>query len=287
MKVSGFTIVRNAVALDFPIVESIRSILPICDEVVVNAGRSDDGTLALIRTIADPKVRILETEWDMSRGESVLRDETRRAMEACRYPWGVYIQADEVLHETGAGELRRTIESVAEDPAVEGVAVRYRHLFGDPSTEAVSRKWYRREVRAVRLEPAYGVHPFRDAQGFRVGPADRKIRARLSNAEMFHYGYVRAGFALRGRVAADRALYPARDQPEGDRAVLHWFPGLRPFRGTHPAVAREWLAARANDPDRRVTPRAFRLAHLRIYLSNLFERLTGLRPFEFRNYELV
>ena len=74
---------------------------------------------------------------------------------------------------------------------------------------------------------------------------------------------------------------------EGDRAILSWFPGLRPFVGTHPVVAGEWLAAHAHDPDRRVSPPVFKRSHLRLSLSNLFERITGVRPFEFRNYDLV
>ena len=69
VRVSGFTIVRNAIKLDFPVEASIRSMLPICDEVVVNLGRSEDETLDLVRSIADPKIRILESEWDMTRRE--------------------------------------------------------------------------------------------------------------------------------------------------------------------------------------------------------------------------
>lgn len=287
MKVSGFTIVRNAIELDFPVVESIRSILPICDEVVVNVGRSTDGTLELVRTIDDPRIRIVETEWDFARGESVLRDETLRAMRACRHPWGVYIQADEVLHERGAEAFGRALAGAATDPRVEGLVVKYRHLFGSPFTEAVNRRWYRREVRAVRLDPALDVHPFRDAQGFRVGPSNRRVRARLVDAEMFHYGYTRAARALRGRGTVDRSLYPDRPDYAGDRALLRWFPGLRPFVGTHPAVAAGWVAAHAEDPDRRVTPPFFEWEHIRFHLSDLVERLTGERYFEFRNYELL
>ena len=286
MSVSGFTIVRNAVELDFPVVESIRSILPVCDEVVVNVGRSTDATLDLIRSIDDPRIRIVETEWDLSQGGSVLRDETLRAMRACRHPWGVYIQADEVLHEHGAAALADALGRVRGDE-VEGLVVRYRHLFGDPFHEAVNRRWYRREVRAVRLDPALDVHPFRDAQGFRVGPANRRVRARLVDAEMFHYGYTRSARALRGRATVDRSLYPDRPDYQGDRALLRWFPGIRPFRGTHPAVAAGWVAAHADDPDRRVTKPFVDREHLRFHVSDLVERLTGRRFFEFRNYELI
>jgi glycosyltransferase involved in cell wall biosynthesis len=288
MKISGFTIVRNAERLDFPVEASIRSILPIVDEVVVNVGRSDDRTLEIVQAIADPKIRIVETDWDFSRGESVLREETLRAMRACSYPWGVCIQADEVLHESGARRLVEAIESADPDGRIEGLVVRYHHIFGDPDTEAVNRRWYRREVRVVRLDPALGVAPYRDAQGFRVGPEQRKVRARLADAEMFHYGWLRSAAALRARGEVDRRLYPGRWVPPSDKAaVLRWFPGLRPFRGSHPQVAREWVAAHARDPERVVTPPFFDKEHLRFYASDLVERVTGIRPFEFRNYTLV
>ena len=288
MKISGFTIVRNADVLDFPVEASIRSILPICDEVVVNVGRSDDGTLERVRAIDDPRVRILETEWDFSRGAALLREETQRAMRACRHPWGMCIQADEVLHEHGAPRLKEAIEAADPDPGVEGIVVSYHHIFADPGLEAVNRRWYRREVRAVRLDPAFDVRPYRDAQGFRVGPAARRVRARPADAEMFHYGWLRSAAALRARGAVDRHLYPGRWVPAVERAaVLRWFPGLRPFRGSHPAVARDWVAARAHDPDRVLTPPFFELEHLRFHASDLVERLTGWRPFEFRNYTMV
>jgi hypothetical protein len=41
---SGFTLVRNAIKLDFPIIPAIRSVLAVRDEVVVNVGASEDGT---------------------------------------------------------------------------------------------------------------------------------------------------------------------------------------------------------------------------------------------------
>src|SRR2546427_351262 len=107
--ISGFTIVRNAVTLDYPIVPAIRSILELCDEVVVNVGKSDDDTRDLVAGVGDPRVRIIDTIWDFSRGSAVLAHETNRAMAACRGAWGVYIQADEVLHETGAAAGRAHI----------------------------------------------------------------------------------------------------------------------------------------------------------------------------------
>jgi len=286
VKVSGFTIVRNAVKLDFPVEASIRSILPICDEVVVNVGRSEDDTLELIRSIKDPRIRILETEWDMTRRNTVLGYETHRAMRACAHQWGVYIQADEVLHEDGAEALGDAIQKSDEDHRIEGLLVRYVHFYGGFDTVATHRRWYRREVRAVRLAPELDIRPYQGAQGFRVGPGHRKIRARLTGAEMFHYGWARPAQALREKRDLGRTMYPWRDASES-LPLLAWMPGLERFKGTHPEVAHRWIGARSFDPDRVIGPRRFRWRFLRYYVSTAIERLTGVRVFEFRNYEIV
>lgn len=287
MKISGFTIVRNAITLDFPVEASIRSILPVCDEVVVNVGQSTDATLELIRSIHDPRIRIIETEWDMTLKNRVLGEETLRAMRECRHPWGIYIQADEVLHETGAETLARAIRDHDDDPRVEGLLVRYLHFYGDMDTIAVNRRWYRREVRAVRLDPELDIRPFQGAQGFRVGPDHRRVRARLTDAEMFHYGWARPAAALRAKREASRVIYPWSKEREAGRPLLPWFPGLTRFTGTHPRAARAWVEDRRHDTERRVEPREFRPEHLRFYLSDAIERVTGARLFEFRNYTLL
>jgi hypothetical protein len=287
VKLSGFTIVRNAIKLDFPLEASIRSILPLCEEVIVNVGRSDDDTLALVRSIGDPKVRILETEWDMTIKNKVLGDETLRAMRACRHPWGIYIQADEVLHERGAAELVQAIARHDGDHRVEGLLVKYVHFYGDMDTVAVNRRWYRREVRAVRLDPALDIRPYEGAQGFRVGATHRRIRARLTDAEMFHYGWARPARALRAKREASAVIYPWSREREARKPLLPWFPGLKRFSGTHPSAARAWVEERRYDAERRVESAHFRPAFLRFYLSDAIERLTGARVFEFRNYTLV
>jgi hypothetical protein len=286
VKISGFTIVRNAIKLDFPVEASIRSILPICDEVVVNVGRSEDGTHELVQSVLDPKIRIIQTDWDMSLRDGVLAVETLRAMRACRHPWGVYIQADEVLHELGAEELAAAIQHCHADGRVEGLLLRYRHFYGGFDKIATHRRWYRREVRAVRLDPDLDIRPYQGAQGFRVGPQHRKIRARLTNAEMFHYGWARPAGALRQKRELDRPLYPWRANDE-NMALLPWIPSIKPFTGSHPAAARKWIEARYEDPARVVAPRRFRWRFLRYYISSAIERITGIRVFEFRNYEII
>ena len=78
MKICGFTFVRNAVKFDYPVIESISSVLPIVDEFIVSVGNCDDGTLQLIESIPSPKIRIVHSVWDDSirEGGKVLAAET-------------------------------------------------------------------------------------------------------------------------------------------------------------------------------------------------------------------
>ena len=285
---SGFTLVRNAVKLDFSIVPAIRSLLEVCDEVVVNVGKSEDETRDLVASVQDPRVRILDTEWDFTKKNIMLSIETQRAMDACRGSWGIYIQADEVLHERGAHILKEKVAEWDGDQRVEGLLVKYLHFYGGFDQIATSRRWYRREVRCIRL--GKDIRPYQGAQGFRVGPEYRKIRARATDAEMFHYGWARPAKAIKEKLEISKTIYPwggNRFDKEQARGFLEWIPLLKPFTGTHPAAAREWIAERAVDPDRVIGPMKLKPEHVRFYISDWIERLTGARVFEFRNYVLV
>ena len=285
---SGFTLVRNAVRLNFPIVPAIASVLEVCDEVVVNVGRSDDETRQLVAGMGDSRVRIIDSEWDLSRGDDMLALETQRAMDACRGSWGIYIQADEVLHKRGANILKQRVAEWDRDERVEGMLVDYLHFYGGFDRVATNRQWYRREVRCVRL--GRDIRPYQGAQGFRVGPGYRKIRARPTGAQMFHYGWARPAQTIREKIQLTKQMYPwATERLDRDlkRGTLKWIPLLRPFTGSHPAAARDWIAANAKEPPPILEPARFKPAHVRLYISDWIERLSGVRPFEFRNYEVV
>ena len=103
MKISGFTIIRNAIINDYPAVEAIRSILPVVDEMIVSIGKSDDDTEGLIRSIDSSKIKIVHSEWDLSKlpGGKVMAIETDKAFKQIspESTWAFYIQCDEVVHE--------------------------------------------------------------------------------------------------------------------------------------------------------------------------------------------
>jgi hypothetical protein len=285
---SGFTIVRDAVKLDFPIIPAIRSVLEVCDEVVVNVGKSEDETRDLVASVQDPRVRILDSVWDFTKRNEMLSQETLKAMAACRGRWGIYIQADEVLHEDGARILKDMTAEWDADERVQGLLVQYLHFYGGFDLVATNRRWYRREVRCIRL--GRDIRPYQGAQGFRVGPSNRKIRARATDAVMFHYGWARPARAIKEKLEISKTIYPwsrERSAKEQERGYLEWLPLLKPFTGSHPHTAQDWVRQRMIDPERKIGPRRFKPEHVRFYLSDWIERLTRRRVFEFRNYRLV
>src|ERR1035437_3458723 len=147
MKVSGFTIVRNAIKFDYPIVEAITSMLPICDEVIVAVGKSEDNTLDLIKSIKSDKIKIIETVWNdvLREGGRVLADETNKAFAAISADsdWAVYIQGDEVVNEKQLSAISAAMQQFKEDKRVEGLLFNYIHFYGSYDYVADSRQWYR------------------------------------------------------------------------------------------------------------------------------------------------
>src|SRR5262249_31711441 len=132
MRISGFTFVRNAIDLYYPVVESITSILPICDEFVVAAGDSTDGTTALLRGRNGPKIKIVETVWDRRRVAGTSNaEQTNTALDACTGDWAVYVQADEVVHEDDLPVLVDRLHACRNDRRVEGLLFDYFHFYGD------------------------------------------------------------------------------------------------------------------------------------------------------------
>src|ERR1700733_4753699 len=122
MKIVGFTIVRKAIKLDYPILESLASLLPLCDEVIVSVGKSEDDTLNLIKGIPTDKIKIVESVWDDSlrKGGVLLAIETNKALDAvpADADWLFYLQADEVLHENDCEAIKANMLKWKDDKRV-------------------------------------------------------------------------------------------------------------------------------------------------------------------------
>jgi glycosyltransferase involved in cell wall biosynthesis len=125
MTVSGFTFVRDAVRLDFPLRESITSVLPICDEFIVNVGRSNDGTRRLVDAIGSPKLVVFESDWDPAlfvKG-AINAQQTNLALDRCTGDWCFYLQADEVVHEDELERIRDCMRRSTDRSGVEALSL--------------------------------------------------------------------------------------------------------------------------------------------------------------------
>ncbi|MFN8357776.1 MAG: glycosyltransferase family 2 protein [Spirosomataceae bacterium] len=290
MKVAGFTFVRNAVKYDYPIVEAITSILPICDELVVAVGNSEDETLELVRSIGSPKIKIIETVWDDSlrEGGQVLAIETNKALAAISLDadWAFYIQGDEVVHERYLPTIRAAMEQHLTNPEVEGLLFHYLHFFGSYRYVGDSVRWYRREIRIVRNNQQ--VTSYRDAQGFRT-LSNQKLKVKLIDAYVYHYGWVRTPERMRAKLSDFQQYWYNDEEMTAIRQEAEQFDysevdALRLFEGTHPAVMQERIHRMAwvFDFDVRQKKLSFKNR-----LKAAIERWTGLRIGEYRNYKLV
>jgi hypothetical protein len=288
MKVSGFTIVRNAVKFDYPIKEAILSVLPLCDEFIVLVGDSDDGTPELVKSISSD-LTIHHSTWDDSlrEGGRVLAVETNKAFDLISKDsdWAFYIQADEVMHEQYIDTVKTDMQRYLNQPEVEGLLFNYTHFYGNYNYVGDSRKWYRNEIRVVRNDRA--IRSYKDAQGFRKN--DRKLQVKKTNAHIYHYGWVKHPAKQKEKEKSFHKLWHndawmesnVKDEPEFDYSLVD---SLARFEGTHPAVMKERIN-RLNweftyDPSRKKTS-------VKNRLLKQIEKTTGKRLFEYRNYKEI
>ena len=289
MKVSGFSFIRNAIKLDYPIVEAITSILPICDEFVVAVGNSEDETLSMIQSIDSPKIKIIETVWDDSlrEGGTVLANETDKALRHISpdSDWCFYIQGDEVVHEKYLASIREAMELWKGEPKVEGLLFKYKHFYASYDYIANSRRWYKNEIRIIRNLPE--IKSFRDAQGFRKG--DKIIRVKPIDAYIYHYGWVKHPAFQKQKHRSFNALYHddewiENNIPDVDEFDYSVIDSLKKFDGTHPKVIQNRVKKMnwklSFNPERENYGLFSKLLHR-------FEKWTGWRIGEYKNYKII
>jgi glycosyltransferase involved in cell wall biosynthesis len=248
LKITGFTFIRNALTYDYPIVEAINSILPICDEFVVAVGNSSDETLQLIQQIDAQKIRIIETVWDDSLREAgrVLAVETDKAFAAISEDsdWAFYIQGDEVVHEKYLDAIYKAMLQFKDDKNVDGLLFKYLHFYGSYDYVGVSSRWYKHEIRVVRKNKA--IYSYRDAQGFRKGN-NEKLRVKEIDAYIYHYGWVKPPAAMQRKQEVFHKLWHDDNWVEQHVAKVEEYDysgidALTLFTDTHPKVMQARIA---------------------------------------------
>jgi hypothetical protein len=317
MKISGFTMGRNALKLYYPMRQSIESILPLVDEFVVALGQSDedDRTQEELEAIGSEKIKFIHTVWDIEKYPRGMEHahQTDLAKEMCSGDWLFYLQSDEVVHEKHLGTIRDRCLELLDDKEVEGLLFRYLHFWGDYDHLQYNHCWYRKEIRIIRNDPQ--IHSWESAQSFRRIPdfdgihyrqqeGTYKLKVAEVDAEIFHYGWVRPPSLMQKKIRAFQTNHRGVKRVEEETA-RHLYDRnfdygnlslITLFTGTHPSVMKEWISRfdwkeqlRYEGPARSLNPVRSKHDRTRYRLISWIEKkiLGGRRLGEFRNYILI
>lgn len=281
--------VRNAIRYDYPVVESIKSVLPLVDEMIVLIGNSDDDTLALIENIGSEKIKIHHSIWDdsMREGGRVLAIETNKAMElvSADSDWLFYIQADEVIHEQDYETIQKSLKEFQYDERVEGLLFKYLHFYGSYDFIGDSRRWYRNEIRIIKNNEH--ISSYRDAQGFRIN--GRKLNVKKTDAVIYHYGWVKHPKFQQAKQRSFHRMWHDDEWMKKNVDDVNLFDysqidSLKKFSATHPSTMLERINNQnwnfSFDPTQKKMSVKNQLLHWA-------ESITGYRIGEYKNYKII
>ncbi|MFN0047819.1 MAG: glycosyltransferase family 2 protein [Cytophagales bacterium] len=286
MKISCYTYVRNASTLGYPFIESILSVLPICEEFVIALGDGNDDTENMILAINSSKIKIIHTVWEMNnlKDGTEFSRQAEIALKECTSDWVLHLQCDEVIHEEDLPLIKKTIDENNSNSNLQGFLFEYLHFYGNYHYICASPQWYRREIRLFRNN--IGVKPYRDSQGFRIN--NKKLLVIKTKIRVFHYSRVSNPILFDKKMKAFKAMY---NQSTSDAETSFGKPVfeqngelLKYFQGQHPHVMQsrisnlDWIFN--YDPKKASIPFKYKF-------KLFFEKLTGYLPFEYKNYQLI
>lgn len=291
MKITGVTIIKNAVKNDYPVVEAITSILPMVDEMIVSIDKGEDGTDELIKSIASDKIKIVYSTWDMNlkQGGRVYAVETDKAIAqvSADTDWIFYIQADEIIHEKYHDRILQAAKKYCTNKKVQGLLFKYLHFYATYDYVGDSRKWYKYEIRMIKNDRR--ISSYKDAQGFRIG--EKKLDVVLIDAEVYHYGWVKEPHKMREK-QKDTARYYLNLSGDDDPLIsgsevfdfAENYDSLRKFTGTHPLVMLGRVKRKNWQVTLDINKKKFSPKEKLLFW---FEKKTGKRLFDFKNYRLI
>lgn len=289
--ISGITFIKNGLSLGYPIKESVESILPFCDEIVINVGfdnpelTGDDGTWDYLNDhFKGPKFKFLKSWWDPAKRKNglILSEQTNIAINAATGKYIQYIQGDEALHEQDYQTILAKVKELDNRPDIDGLVFKYCHFYGNVNIEKFSKNIYKREVRLIRNHK--GILSWKDAQGFRHAD-ESKLKCLSVDATVYHYGWARKESIMSKKIQTFEKLYHGENHQSKDFGYKRFW-GLRPFTGTHPQVMANWIRENKNDIDIMSLPLELTSKDIRLILADTIEKYTGKRIGEYKNFIL-
>lgn len=252
MKISAFSYVRNGFSYGVPFIESLQSVLPLCDELVVAVGDSTDGTREAIDNLQNSKIKIIDTIWDeqSTKAGKIFALQANIAFQGISpdTDWVIHIQADEVLHEKDYDLILDSIKKASKIPMIEGFLQPFLHFWGDYNNIRNSRRVHRHEIRIFKYNP--NIRAYRDSQGFRTFKSmehyingtekGTKLKVAYLDAPIYHYNGVRSSENMILKINNFIYYYGQsneilEEQPE-QSFNYHLIDRVTKFKGSHPAV---------------------------------------------------
>jgi hypothetical protein len=240
--VSGLTIIRNGVRLNYPFLEAIRSALSICDEYIVVAGDSDDDTLEQLESLNDERIRIIHSEWSplVTPQHCLLAQQTNIGLAYCKGRWCLYLQGNEVLHEKDLEHLRALMETHAGNDQLEAMLFERLTFWSDyQHYVAAYPRRYKYTARIIR--PNIGTCSIRDGMSFAIfdgfSTRGRYPRSIDTGVDVYRYDFVHSveQQACKYSSAAHR-MELAADVEQNFFYDHYPRQFIAPFEGSHPAV---------------------------------------------------
>lgn len=258
MTVSGFTYVRNGFDYSVPFLEAIHSVLPVCDEFIVVVGDSSDGTREAVEKIDDPRVKIVDSVWDMSlrKGGKVFAQQSNIGLDHISGDWAFHIQADEVMHERSLPILKKLMEDYRHNDKMDGFLFPFLHFWGDYYHIRSSRRVHPYEIRLFKNNKL--IRSYRDSQGFRVynsregyetgKESGTKLRVIRTDTPVYHYNGIRTPEELYTKLKKFNFFYDQnkgsnQKEKPGGAEDLHKVDRVTEFTGEHPAAMENRIAA--------------------------------------------
>ncbi len=299
VKISAYGYVRNGFLYGVPFLESIQSVLPICDEFIVVVGDSTDGTREAIVELNSPKIKIIDTVWNdnLRKEGKIFAQQSNIGLDHCTGDWVIHIQADEVVHENDLQKITEYIERYNDNPRVDGFLQPFLHFWGDYNHIRTSRRVHRNEIRVFKNSSS--IRAYRDSQGFRKFHSQEnykngsergtKLNVIKLNVPVYHYNAVRSLNAMELKANNFQYYYGHTEEalteiPSISNFNYHEVDRVGKFTGTHPKVMesaiKNYIFVFEHDTSQAVWKTKDKL------LQKIEDAL-NTRFFEYKNYKLI
>ena len=131
------------------------------------------------------------------------------------------------------------------------------------------------------------ISSYKDAQGFRID--GKKLRVKPIEAYVYHYGWVKNPKQMKIKQKNVSRFWNDDAAQQTFLATPDYFDftdfdSLEKFTGTHPAVMHERIAKKNWNFEFDLSRKKFSLKDRFLYW---FEKLSGIRPFDFKNYKII